>query len=137
MVPAAIVSGALTETVPSVSPPATADLPAARLPRAAPPTRRACGFFLVGLGRAGEAVLGQRPGRTPVAPFLVPLPMGALVSSLIFDILTWTRPRELPWLVDGAWWLIGVGLIGVAIAAVFGAVDLLTIPRGTRLRRSP
>ena len=72
------------------------------------------------------------PAGHPVHPFLVPLPIGAFVSSLIFDILTWTRPGELPWLVDGAWWLIGVGLIGAGIAAVFGAVDLLQIPRGTR-----
>jgi uncharacterized membrane protein len=72
------------------------------------------------------------PAGHPLHPFVVPLPIGAFVSSLIFDILTWTRPGELPWLVDGAWWLIGVGLIGAGIAAVFGAVDLLQIPRGTR-----
>lgn len=72
------------------------------------------------------------PAGHPLHPFVVPLPVGAFVSSLIFDILTWTRPGELPWLVDGAWWLIGVGLIGAALAAVFGGVDLLQIPRGTR-----
>jgi uncharacterized membrane protein len=72
------------------------------------------------------------PAGHPLHPFVVPLPIGAFVSSLIFDILTWTRPGELPWLVDGAWWLIGVGLIGAAIAAVFGVVDLLHIPRWTR-----
>jgi uncharacterized membrane protein len=75
------------------------------------------------------------PAGHPVHPFLVPLPLGAFVSSLIFDILTWTRPGELPWLVDGAWWLIGVGLIGAGIAAVFGVVDLLQIRRGTRAWR--
>ena len=72
------------------------------------------------------------PAGHPLHPFLVPLPIGAFVSSLIFDILTWTRPGELPWLVDGAWWLIGVGLIGAGLAAVFGVVDLLQIPPGTR-----
>jgi uncharacterized membrane protein len=72
------------------------------------------------------------PAGHPLHPFVVPLPIGVFVSSLIFDILTWTRPGELPWLVDGAWWLIGVGLIGAAIAAVFGVVDLLQIPRWTR-----
>ncbi len=71
------------------------------------------------------------PQGHPFHPFVAPLPIGAFVSSLIFDILTWTRPGELPWLVDGAWWLIGVGLIGAGIAAVFGVVDLLQIPRGT------
>ena len=72
------------------------------------------------------------PKGHPLHPFLVPLPIGAFVSSLIFDILSWTRPGELPWLVDGAWWLIGVGLIGAGIAAVFGVVDILHIPRGSR-----
>jgi uncharacterized membrane protein len=72
------------------------------------------------------------PEGHPLHPFVVPLPVGAFVSSLIFDILTWTRPGELPWLVDGAWWLIGVGLIGAGLAAVFGAIDLLRIPRRTR-----
>jgi uncharacterized membrane protein len=77
----------------------------------------------------------QVPHIHPLHPFVVPLPIGAFGSSLVFDILTWTRPGELPWLVDGAWWLIGVGLIGAGIAAVFGVVDLLQIPRGTRPRR--
>src|SRR5436190_4509404 len=75
------------------------------------------------------------PEGHPIHPFVVPLPIGAFVSSLIFDILTRTRPGELPWLVDGAWWLIGVGLIGAAVSAVFGAVDLLQLPRRTRAFR--
>jgi uncharacterized membrane protein len=68
----------------------------------------------------------------PFHPFVVPLPIGAFVSSLIFDILTQTRAGGLPYLVDGAFWLIGVGLIGALIAAVFGVLDLVSIPRGTR-----
>ena len=71
------------------------------------------------------------PEGHPLHPFVVPLPVGAFVSSLVFDILTWTRPGELPWLVDGAWWLIGIGLIGAGVAAAFGVLDLLRIPRGT------
>jgi uncharacterized membrane protein len=69
------------------------------------------------------------PAGHPLHPFVAPLPVGAFTSSLIFDILTRTRPDELPWLVDGAWWLIGVGLIGAGIAAGFGVLDLLRIPR--------
>ena len=71
------------------------------------------------------------PEGHPLHPFVVPLPVGAFVSSLVFDILTWTQPGELPWLVDGAWWLIGVGLIGAGLAAVFGALDLARVPRRT------
>jgi uncharacterized membrane protein len=72
------------------------------------------------------------PAGHPLHAFAVPLPIGAFVSSLVFDILTWTRPGDLPWLVDGAWWLIGVGLIGAGLAAVFGAIDLMRIPRQTQ-----
>jgi len=72
------------------------------------------------------------PAGHPLHPFVAPLPIGAFTASLIFDILTRTRPGELPWLVDGAWWLIGVGLIGAAVAAVFGLLDLMRLSRGTR-----
>ncbi|HEY5990375.1 MAG TPA: DUF2231 domain-containing protein [Streptosporangiaceae bacterium] len=71
------------------------------------------------------------PQGHPFHPLLVPLPIGAFVSSLIFDILTWTRADGLPYLVDGAFWLIGVGLIGALAAAVFGVLDFRTIRRGT------
>jgi uncharacterized membrane protein len=70
------------------------------------------------------------PEGHPFHPLLVPIPIGAFLASLIFDILTRTRADGLPYLVDGAFWLIGVGLIGALMAAVFGVLDFLTIPRG-------
>jgi uncharacterized membrane protein len=70
------------------------------------------------------------PDGHPFHPMLVPLPIGAFVSSLIFDILTRTRTGGLPYLVDGAFWLIGVGLAGALAAAVPGVLDFRTIPRG-------
>jgi uncharacterized membrane protein len=71
------------------------------------------------------------PEGHPFHPFVVPVPIGAFVSSLIFDILTQTRADGLPYLVDGAFWLIGVGVIGAIIAALFGVLDLRAIPRRT------
>jgi uncharacterized membrane protein len=71
------------------------------------------------------------PAGRPFHPLLAHLPVGAFVSSLIFDILTRTRAGGLPYLVDGAFWLIGVGLIGALLAAVPGLLDLRVIPRGT------
>src|SRR2546430_9173289 len=71
------------------------------------------------------------PAGHPFHPFVVPLPIGAFVSSLIFDFLTRTRAHGLPYLVDGAYWLIGVGLIGALVAAVPGLLDLVQIPRRT------
>src|SRR5215475_4503147 len=72
------------------------------------------------------------PAGHPFHPFVVGLPIGAFISSLIFDILTWTRADGLPYLVDGAFWLIGVGLVGALLAAVFGVLDMRAIPRRTR-----
>jgi uncharacterized membrane protein len=71
------------------------------------------------------------PEGHPFHPLLVPLPIGAFVSSLIFDILTRTRADGLPYLVDGAFWLIGTGLITALLAAVFGLLDLRRIARRT------
>ena len=71
------------------------------------------------------------PEGHPFHPLLAPLPIGAFVSSLIFDILTRTRADGLPYLVDGAFWLIGTGLIGALLAAVPGLLDLRMIARGT------
>jgi len=71
------------------------------------------------------------PAGHPFHPLLVPLPIGSFISSLIFDILTRTRADGLPYLVDGAYWLIGIGLIGALLAAVAGVVDLRAIPRRT------
>ena len=69
------------------------------------------------------------PEGHPFHPLLVPLPIGAFVSSLIFDILTRTRADGLPYLVDGAFWLIGTGLISGLLAAVSGLLDLRRIAR--------
>lgn len=76
------------------------------------------------------------PDGHPFHPFVAPVPVGAFVSSLIFDVLTHTRADGLPYLVDGAFWLIGVGLIGALVAAIFGVQDLLKIARGSRAFRT-
>lgn len=70
------------------------------------------------------------PDGYPFHPMLVPLPMGAFVSSLILDMLTRTRAGGLPYLVDGAFWLTGVGLAGALTASVPGVLEFRTIPRG-------
>jgi uncharacterized membrane protein len=81
---------------------------------------------------------GKRP-RTPLAgpyghpfhPLLVTVPIGAWVASLVFDIAA--RAADDPSaLAEGAYWLILIGIIGALLAALFGLMDLLTIPRGTR-----
>jgi uncharacterized membrane protein len=68
----------------------------------------------------------------PIHQMLVVFPLGLLATSLIFDILylvtgdaTWTMV---------ATYLIGAGIIGGLIAAVFGIVDWIAIPDGTRAK---
>jgi uncharacterized membrane protein len=84
------------------------------------------------------SLAAKRPA-TPVAgpyghpfhPLFVTLPIGAWVSSLVLDIAS--KSVDGPGaLARGAYWLIGIGIVGAVVAAVFGLLDLLTIPRRTR-----
>ncbi len=67
----------------------------------------------------------------PVHPILVTIPIGAWTSSIVFD-LTATLGDRPEAFATGSAWLIGIGLVGALAAAVFGAIDLSTIARGTR-----
>jgi uncharacterized membrane protein len=71
----------------------------------------------------------------PFHPLLVTLPIGAWVCSLIFDIVARAGNDEAVF-SRGAYWLIGIGIIGAAVAAIFGLMDLLTIPAGTVAKRT-
>jgi len=67
----------------------------------------------------------------PFHPILVTVPIGAWITSLVLDI--GSRASDAPGeLARGAWWAIGVGIVGALAAAVFGLLDLLDIPRRTR-----
>ena len=68
----------------------------------------------------------------PFHPILVTIPIGAFVCSFVFDILSRTRSGGREFLVDGAYWLIGIGIVGALLAAIFGLLDLFAIPRRTR-----
>src|SRR4051812_2974527 len=67
----------------------------------------------------------------PFHPLLVTLPIGAWVSSLIFDIATRAGDGSKS-LTNATYWLIGIGIIGALLAAVFGLMDLTRIPRRTK-----
>jgi uncharacterized membrane protein len=68
----------------------------------------------------------------PIHPMLIVFPLGLLVMSLIFDLVrAATGDVELTIV---AYWCIAAGIIGGLAAAVFGVVDWLAIPSGTRAK---
>jgi uncharacterized membrane protein len=72
----------------------------------------------------------------PFHPILVTVPIGAWVASVVFDIVALASDEEQATFAEGAYWLIGIGIVGAVVAAVFGLIDLLGIPRGTRAFRT-
>ena len=76
-----------------------------------------------------SAVAG--PYGHPFHPLLVTLPIGAWVASFIFDVASRAGDGSRA-LVDASHWLILVGVIGAAVAALFGLMDFMTIPRRTK-----
>jgi uncharacterized membrane protein len=64
---------------------------------------------------------------------LVVFPLGLLSTSIFFDIIALlTENRSL---AHASWYMIAAGIVSALIAAVFGLVDYLAIPRGTRAKR--
>lgn len=78
--------------------------------------------------RAKARLLGH-----PIHQMLIVVSLGLLATSLIFDI-AWLATGSGRW-ADIAFWMITVGIIGGVIAAFFGVIDFLGIPRGTRARK--
>ncbi len=73
------------------------------------------------------------PEGHPVHPILVTVPIGAFVASIIFDIAAAVSDNSAAF-ARGATWLIVIGLAGAVAAAVFGLLDMQTIPSGTPAR---
>lgn len=68
----------------------------------------------------------------PIHPILIPFPLGLLTTSVVFDVVYLLTG-------DGKWaeisfWMIAAGVIGGLVAAVFGLIDWLAIPSGTRAK---
>ena len=69
----------------------------------------------------------------PVHQMLVVFPLGLLATSVIFDVLARAFDRS-DWAVAG-YWALTAGIVGALVAAPFGLVDWLKVPKGTRARR--
>jgi len=69
----------------------------------------------------------------PVHPMLIVFPLGLLATAVAFDIVGLAQS-------DASWfrtsfWMIAAGIIGGLCAAIFGLVDWIAIPGGTRAKR--
>jgi uncharacterized membrane protein len=69
----------------------------------------------------------------PIHQMLIVFPLGLLAMSLVFDLIA--RIAAWPKLHEAAFYMIAAGVISGLIAAVFGFVDFLAIPKGTRAKR--
>ncbi|MFE1950489.1 DUF2231 domain-containing protein [Streptomyces sp. NPDC059524] len=66
----------------------------------------------------------------PFHPILVTVPIGAWVTSLVFDIASHVVDRP-GFLTQSSQWLIAVGVIGALLAATVGFLDFFALPPGT------
>lgn len=71
----------------------------------------------------------------PFHPMLVTVPIGAWISSLVFDIAAQFVAGP-GFLTQASEWLIAIGVIGALAAASVGFLDLMSIPMRTRAFRT-
>ena len=69
----------------------------------------------------------------PVHQILIVFPLGLLATSFFFDVAWLARGRAE--LAVVASWMIFAGVVGGLAASIFGLIDWLAIPRGTRAWR--
>jgi uncharacterized membrane protein len=68
-----------------------------------------------------------------IHPMLITLPLGLLGTAVVFDIIrAFTDEADL---AVASFYMLAAGIIGGLLAAVFGLVDWLAIPAGTRAKR--
>src|SRR5690349_7638327 len=65
----------------------------------------------------------------PIHPMLVPIAIGGFILSVVFDIVCRVTGHTDPWLTVAYYTMIG-GIVGALAAAIFGFVDLLSLPPG-------
>ena len=69
----------------------------------------------------------------PIHPILIVFPLGLLAISVLFDIIRMFTGNEA--LATVAFWNIAAGVVGGLLAALFGFIDWLNVPGGTRAKQ--
>ena len=70
----------------------------------------------------------------PIHPMVIVVPLGSFISAVILDAVYFLASGN-PTLGLVGFWNIGIGIVGGLVAAVFGLIDWLAIPPGTRAKR--
>lgn len=68
----------------------------------------------------------------PIHPMLIVFPLGLFITAVVFDLIQLVTDNG-EW-SNVAYYMIGAGVIGGLLAAVFGLIDWLAIPSGTRAK---
>ena len=69
----------------------------------------------------------------PIHQMLIVFPLGLLTTAAVLDVVHLVNGGSLSAVM--AYWLIAGGIVGGLAAALFGLIDWLGIPSGTRARR--
>jgi uncharacterized membrane protein len=69
----------------------------------------------------------------PIHQMLIVFPLGLLATAVIVDIVYFASDALI--FAEVSYYLVIAGIIGGALAAPFGLIDWLAIPRGTRAKR--
>ncbi|HKR86696.1 MAG TPA: DUF2231 domain-containing protein [Phenylobacterium sp.] len=70
----------------------------------------------------------------PIHPMIVPFPIAFFVSALVTDVVFLSTGRS--GFADASMWLLGAGIAGALLAAIFGFTDFLSERRIRALRQS-
>lgn len=68
----------------------------------------------------------------PIHPMLIVFPLGLLATAVIFDLLYLIFGNRL--LPTASYYMIAAGILGGLLAAIFGFIDWLALPNGTRAK---
>ena len=69
----------------------------------------------------------------PIHQMLIVFPLGLLATSIFFDVIALAADH--PGLSQASYYMIAAGVVTALVAAVFGLIDYLAIPRNTRAKR--
>jgi uncharacterized membrane protein len=66
----------------------------------------------------------------PIHQMLIVFPLGLLATAVVFDVVAMVRGNS--FFFHMAYWMIAAGVISGLVSALFGTIDWLAIPSGTR-----